>query len=566
VQKDCVNCGSAFQILPEDLVMLEKLSPVFNGVRYSIPPPTYCPECREKRRLTLRNERSIYNRKCDKTGKEILSLYSSDKPYTIYDEDVWWGDSWDPQDYGRDFDFSRPFFEQFKELMAVVPRRCMNRTGMNENCSFAALCMGCRNCYMGSTLINSEDVYYSTRVFMSRDCVDCYISGESELLYECIGCGYCYACAFCHDSMNCRNSYLLEDCRNCNNCIACKNLVGKEYHIYNEPVSKGEYEKFLETMRADGYESERDKFNEWKLKFPCGSSQQVESDNATGEYLEGAQNCYHCFEVIHGAQDTRYTQFAGMQCKDLMDCTMAGMNAQLLYEVQGCAEIHNSAFSSYSRGYNLLYCESACNACNNCFGSIGLKKESYLIFNKKYKKEEYEKLVPKIIEHMKKTGEWGEFFPIDMSPFAYNETNAQDLFPMTKDEVEQKGWRWKEEEITIPDVEKVINGSDLPRVIDDVPDDVLNWAITCEATSRPFKIVRQELDFYRKMKLPLPRLHPDERHRLRMPLRNPHRLFNRKCKKCKSEVVTSYAPDRPEIIYCEDCYRAAVYVGQTQSV
>jgi len=30
----------------------------------------------------------------------------------------------------------------------------------------------------------------------------------------------------------------------------------------------------------------------------------------------------------------------------------------------------------------------------------------YCILNKQYSKEEYEELVPKIIEHMQKTGEW----------------------------------------------------------------------------------------------------------------------------------------------------------------
>jgi hypothetical protein len=49
--------------------------------------------------------------------------------------------------------------------------------------------------------------------------------------------------------------------------------------------------------------------------------------------------------------------------------------------------------------------------------------------NKKYSKEDYETLLPKIIDHMKKTGEWGEFFPMEISPFKYEETKAVDYFP-----------------------------------------------------------------------------------------------------------------------------------------
>ena len=65
--------------------------------------------------------------------------------------------------------------------------------------------------------------------------------------------------------------------------------------------------------------------------------------------------------------------------------------------------------------------------------------------NKQYTKEEYEELVPKIIEHMKTPltnpllggegmSERGEFFPMHSSHYAYNETIAQDFFPLTKEQ------------------------------------------------------------------------------------------------------------------------------------
>jgi len=108
-------------------------------------------------------------------------------------------------------------------------------------------------------------------------------------------------------------------------------------------------------------------------------------------------------------------------------------------------------------------------------------------------------------------------------------------------------------------VSKTIPASALPLSIDDVPDDILNWAITCEATSRPFKIVKRELEFYREHRLPVPHFHPDERHKRRMALRNPRRLWDRQCAKCQKPVSTTYAPDRPEIVYCEDCYLKEVY-------
>ena len=33
------------------------------------------------------------------------------------------------------------------------------------------------------------------------------------------------------------------------------------------------------------------------------------------------------------------------------------------------------------------------------------------------------------------TGEWGEFFPSSLSPFGYNETVAQEYFPMSREDI-----------------------------------------------------------------------------------------------------------------------------------
>jgi hypothetical protein len=39
----------------------------------------------------------------------------------IVDQKYWWSDEWDPLDYGIEFDFSRTFFEQWKELRDTIP-------------------------------------------------------------------------------------------------------------------------------------------------------------------------------------------------------------------------------------------------------------------------------------------------------------------------------------------------------------------------------------------------------------------------------------------------------------
>ena len=97
--KICRHCSVKFDITDKDLEFYDRVSPVFGGVKYGIPSPTLCPDCRQQRRLSFRNERSLYKRKCDATGKNIISIFSPDKPYKVYEQSEWWSDRWSALDY-----------------------------------------------------------------------------------------------------------------------------------------------------------------------------------------------------------------------------------------------------------------------------------------------------------------------------------------------------------------------------------------------------------------------------------------------------------------------------------
>jgi hypothetical protein len=259
-----------------------------------------------------------------------------------------------------------------------------------------------------------------------------------------------------------------------------------------------------------------------------------------------------------GAEDCKWLTCA-KRCRDSYDLFGYGYDSELLYENTAVGLSVSAAFSftssSISNSYYCLYCENA----QECFGCISLHRKRYCILNKQYSKEDYERLVPQIIVQMQKTEEWGEFLPVAMSLFGYNETVAQEYCSLRRDEVLERGWKWRDETNEAPQVEKIILGKLLPDSIDDISNDVLNWAIKCEATGRLFRIIKQELRFYRKMRLPVPRIHPDERHRRRMALQNPCKLWSRACAKCGAAIQTTYSPERPEIVYCERCYLETVY-------
>ena len=102
--KNCQNCKKDFVIEPDDFGFYEKIK---------VPPPTFCPECRLLRRMIATNERVLYKRKCDLTGKDIFSMYDEKATFPVYETDAWYSDAWDPYSYGMDYDENRPFFDQF---------------------------------------------------------------------------------------------------------------------------------------------------------------------------------------------------------------------------------------------------------------------------------------------------------------------------------------------------------------------------------------------------------------------------------------------------------------------
>ncbi|MBI5414970.1 hypothetical protein HZA38_05675 [Candidatus Peregrinibacteria bacterium] len=559
--KKCVNCSASFQVSPEDEKFLENISPVFGGKKYLIPSPTFCPDCRQQRRLAFRNERSLFRRKCDFSGKPIVSIYHPENPMKVYAHEIWWSEEWDALSYGRNFDFSRSFFDQMKELIFDVPR--MNLSAFsNENSEYVHLSAFNKNCYLVFAGEYNEDSMYSEHIIRSSFCFDGTEVSDCHFCYDCVNIENSYQVFFSQSLRNCSDSFYLANCQGCNDCIMCSNLVQKSYCIKNVKYSKEEYQKrkeeFLQRLFEDRKGTDAE-FAEFKLSQIQRASHNLNSESCIGDYLVSCKNCTESFDCV-SSEDCRFT-YAGFNVKDLLDVTNTTENELAYDSISVGYRSYNTIFTqgAWTSSSNILY-SYECHASQNCFGCVGLKNKRYCILNTQYSKEEYENLVPRIIDHMKKIGEFGEFFPVSLSPFAYNETIAQQHFPLSKEEVTQKNWLWREEEI--PDfsgVKKKIPASKLPCHISEIPDDILNWAIICEESEKPFKIQKAELEFYRKMNLPIPHFHPDVRYKHRMALRNPRKLWNRNCTKCQKEMETTYAPERPEMVYCEECYLKEVY-------
>lgn len=573
MQRPCGKCQAAFTIHPDEEEFLRKMTFTFGSTKVHPPLPVYCPDCRLKIRTCHRNERNFYRRTATLTGKEMVSVYHEQPlwgpPDAVYTHDEWNDDRRDFIEHGRPYDFSRPFFVQFGELHKAVPRLGSMVIG-NENCDFTAGTGYCKNCYLINSSEYCEDCYYGKLFQSCKNSVDCSYLYNSELCYECFSVFKSYNCSFVSFSTNCRDCLFSSNLSGCSNCCLCSNLRQKQYHYLNQPMTKEEYERRVRELHGSYAKMEemREKWMELTKNMVHRYSNIVNSERCTGDFIENSKTCLDCYDM-NESQDSRYV-IVGVQVKDNYDCSNMYIKPELGYETLGTIETYNTAYCLFVfHSQNLLYCEY-CFHCKDCFGCVGLQRKQYCIFNKQYSKEEYEKLVPKIIEHMKNdgggamnrgeaSGSWGLYFPPSLSSFGYNESLAHEYLPLTEKEAHAQGYYWRKIEEKKPVVSKTIPADRLPDSIDGIPDDVVDWAIVCEKSKRPFRILKQELDFYKRQKLPLPRLHPDERYNRRLALRNPRRLWNRNCMKCQKGMETTYSPERPEIVYCEECYLKEVY-------
>ena len=348
---------------------------------------------------------------------------------------------------------------------------------------------------------------------------------------------------------------------------AALELKQKGYHLYSlagegaRPISKEEF-KARKAELQDGCHSTLEenlkKFGEVYSATIWQDLTNTNCENCVGDGLVNSADCYQCFNCFN-CQNARYCWMLtpSERCVSAMDITRGGIG-ELLYNCTGLGggNYFMRMCSQCRKCSEMTYCID-CYHSKNFFGCAGMKSGNYCILNKQYTEEEYKKLRDRIIAHMKKAGEWGTFFPPSLAPFPYSDSLGQVYFPLSKREAEARGFQWEEP------LEQKLKGNTrrepLPDCIADVEDAICHEVLTCETSGKQYKIIRQELEFYRDTRLPLPRKHPDVRMQRRSNMLSAHRLWNRTCAKCGKKIQTSYAPDRPEIVYCEKCYLSEVY-------
>jgi hypothetical protein len=306
--------------------------------------------------------------------------------------------------------------------------------------------------------------------------------------------------------------------------------------------------------KVEETESIMELFKKNIASYPKKSIHGDQNEYVTGDYIYNCKNSQNIFNSNY-VEDSKYIIY-GNHADCCQDAYVAVDDTELSYEVVSSIGQYQCGFTySCWHNSNIYYCDH-CQDSSDLFGCAGLRHNKYCILNRQYTKEEYEKLVPRIIEHMKKTSEWGEFFPMGLTPFDYNETAAIEYFPLSYEKAAKHGLKWKEEEQAVKYQGKYENVS---YDIDKAKSDIINEILECVTCGKNYKIMRQEFDLCKKMEISLPRNCFNCRYKTRLQFFNPRKLWDRKCSKCGAKIVTTYAPDRPESVYCEKCYLETVY-------
>ena len=433
--KICQNCQKDFTIKPEDFLFYEKIK---------VPAPLWCSDCRCVRRMVHRNERNLFRRKCDITGKNIISIYRADCPYTICDKDYYFSEDFDPFRYGKDYNLDAKFFEQFYEFAKKVPLTSLFVRN-SENCDYNQDMGGSSNCYLCSRTHNSKNMFYTYRGNHSSDCIDCFQTIEnSEFLYECVNVTACSNSQFLHSCEKCSDSAFLYNCVGCIDCFMCTDMRNKQCCFKNEQYTREEYKKMIDSYNLSSYGGQQKALKDFEdllKKYPRKNLTILRSVNVTGDTIFDSKDCFNVFNA-RASENCSYI-WDSARFTDSMD-TYSGMTADLIYEATATTK-HSSnchfCVRVYEGSRNCEYCWFLQN-CSNCFGCVALANKEYCIFNKQYTKEEYENLILKIKSKMIQDKEYGEFFPLYTSPFPYNDTVAQEYFPFDEEKAREHEMQW----------------------------------------------------------------------------------------------------------------------------
>ncbi|KKU90955.1 MAG: hypothetical protein UY23_C0005G0051 [Candidatus Jorgensenbacteria bacterium GW2011_GWA1_48_11] len=550
----CRFSGEKFYVRPEDIGFYKKLK---------VPLPTIKTKERWRRRASYQNSYNLFWVKSAFSGKQVLAAYPPGTPHKIFEHQVWFSNEWDPFGYGRVWDESQDFFGNFRGLQLAMPRPNLVTDSTNFNSDYSNMSTHLKNCYLTFDTLSGENLYYFQCCDGSRDCVDCDSLWNCDNCYRSQALYDSFRCLFCEQSKNCLENFFLFDCRNCSHCFMSSGLRNKKFYFRNQSYSPEEYYEKLKSINLGDFRKLEDLLQEYgKLKEDAHykPDHNFRSVNCYGDWLENSRNCYFS-GFLYNSDNVNYS-LGCFGYKDSYDL-FGGGGGELCYELSTVSTANNYRvfFSSQiDNSRNMEYCD-LCKNCHDCFGCIGLDNKSFCVLNKQYTEDDYWNIVDDIKTGMLKNGLYGEFFPPELMTVPYKLSFANS-YPGFSDYENAGKCGYDVSETPVPESEtkgEIITSSELPNRIKDVKDDILDKIIFDEKNQKPFRVMKYELDFYRRHNIALTREHPTVRlKRFREVYDISMTFYERKCIKCGIKIQSAHDPATFKNVYCEQCYNSEI--------
>ena len=160
--RTCQSCSTPFVITSGDFALYEK-----TGLEI----PVNCFSCRVAQHFAFWPFGKFRSGVSALSGQSLITMLPANCRYPIYSAKEWWSDAWDAMDYAEDYDESRSFFEQLKELQEKVPRP--HQQGSNSvGSEWSDDVYDSKNIYLSRSVARSENISYGYRVFDSKDSFD----------------------------------------------------------------------------------------------------------------------------------------------------------------------------------------------------------------------------------------------------------------------------------------------------------------------------------------------------------------------------------------------------------
>ncbi len=549
MKKICAISGKEFEISDAEIALRKK------GNLECL--PKIAPKYRIRHIGAFWPHWNLYKRKCERTERGIISVFSEKCPYPVWNKDEWMREATPP---GLNFDETKDVFPQMWEFFQKSPIPHSIGTG-SDNCEYTDDGWYSKDCYLTHSFFECENLKYSYRQVKVKDSQFAVFSFSSELCADIVNCRECFELIYAVNCRNCSNSVFLYDCRNCQNCLFCFNLRNKSYCIGNKQLTKDQYEiekKKWNFSSRKIYDQGKRYFVEMMEKLAWHRSLFIDKcENSQGTYLEHTKNCTNSFFLADSEDCVNFVR--GYQAKDCVDCLGTGINnSQLIfYSCQANDRNYDVKFShNITRCRFVEYC-GFCFQCEHCFGCLGLVGKKFYIFNKPYSEVDYKGLKDKIVKKMKQTGEYGEFFPGYFSPVPYEESWSNIHFPLSREEQEKFNFRLQE--MFAKKNENYSSPGEISDSLKEVNQSITKKVFWDTKAKKPFQIQVDDIEFCQKLGVPL----PNEFYISRIAENFSWLPFNgelRKtmCGKCNVEIETAWSEKLDIRILCEKCYLGVV--------